>query len=175
MEINVVDILILIPLLIFAFHGYKKGLIIGIATLVALVLGIYSAIYFSDFTAGMLTQSFDIDEGYISIVAFVVTFIVVILLVLLLGKILEKLVNILMLGFLNKLAGALFGILKGALLVSVIIFIVNYFDPQSKFVKKEAIEKSILYKQVEPIAPWLYDKLNLEKLKKSIPEPSELI
>ncbi len=175
MEINLLDIIILIPLLLFAYNGFKKGLIIEIATLVALILGIYSAIYFSDYTAGLLTQSFKIDQEYLSIISFIVTFIGVLVLVLLLGKILEKMVNILMLGVLNKLAGALFGILKGALLVSILIFLINYFDSGQRIIKKSAIEKSLLYKRVEPIAPWIYQKFNLEKIKESIPEPSKII
>jgi membrane protein required for colicin V production len=46
MELNLLDIIILIPLLLFAYNGYKKGLIIEIATLIALVLGIYASIHF---------------------------------------------------------------------------------------------------------------------------------
>ena len=175
MEINLLDILILIPLLLFAYHGYKKGLIIEVATLAALLLGIYSAIYFSDFTAGLITQSFKVDKEYLSVISFIVTFIGVLVLVLFLGKILEKLVNVLLLGFLNKIAGAIFGILKGALLVSVIIFLINYFDTNSTVIRKSAIEKSLLYKQVKPIAPWLYKKFDIEDVKKKIPDPWKLI
>jgi membrane protein required for colicin V production len=175
MEVNLLDIIILIPLLLFAFNGYKKGLIIEIATLIALVLGIYAAIHFSDYTAGLLTESFSIDKEYLSILSFIVTFIVVLVLVLMLGKVLEKLVNILMLGILNKLAGAVFGILKGALLMSVLIFLINYMDSNSTIIKKEAIKKSFLYNKVEPIAPWIYKKLDIEEVKKAVPDPKKLI
>jgi len=175
MELNVIDILILIPLLLFAFNGYKKGLIIEIATLSALMLGIYSAVYFSNYTAALLTDSFKINEEYLSVVSFVVTFIGVLVLVLLLGKILEKIINVLMLGFLNKLAGAFFGLFKGALLVSILIFLINYFDGSSTIIKKEAIEKSLLYDKVEPLAPWIYKKFNIESVKKSLPDPQKIV
>ena len=102
MSINLLDLILLIPLLLFAFQGYKKGIIIEVATLLALVLGIYAALFFSDYTANLLTGSFNISKEYLNIIAFIVTFIGVLILVLLLGKLLEKVVNLLLLGFINK-------------------------------------------------------------------------
>ena len=175
MNINSLDIILLVPLLLFAFNGYKKGIIIEIATLAALVLGIYAALFFSGYTANLLTGSFNISTEYLNIIAFIVTFIGVLIVVMFIGKLLEKIVNLLMLGIVNKLAGALFGILKGALLLSILIFLVNYFDTDASIIKKEARTQSVLYKNVEPVAPWIYEKFNLEKLKKNIPDPKDII
>ncbi len=115
MSINLLDIILLIPLLWFGYNGYKKGLIIEVASLAAFILGLYFAFYFSDFTAGYLKQYFEIQPKYMAAVSFIVTFIGVVFIVLALAKLLEKFINILMLSFLNKLGGAVFGILKGAL------------------------------------------------------------
>ena len=128
MTIILLDIIILVPLALFAWNGYRKGLIIEVASLAALVLGLYMAFFFSDFAAEMLNDLFNMDQKYVAVIAFLMTFIVVLFLVLTLGKALEKVVKILLLGFLNKLAGSVFGILKGALLLSILIFIVNYFN-----------------------------------------------
>ncbi len=175
MNINLLDLILLIPLLLFAFNGYKKGIIIEVTTLAALLLGIYAALFFSDFTANLLTGSFNISKEYLNIIAFIVTFIAVLVIVMIIGKLLEKIVNLLMLGIINKLAGALFGILKGALLLSILIFLINYFDTNASIIKKEARTQSILYKNIEPIAPWVYEKFNLEELKKSLPDPKDVI
>jgi len=112
MTINLLDILILIPLLLWAYQGYKKGFIISLASLAALILGLYFAFFFSDFTAGKLTEYFTISNEYLAIIAFIVTFVVVVIAVILVGNILQKFIDILLLGFLNKTAGAVFGILK---------------------------------------------------------------
>ncbi len=175
MNINLLDIVLLVPLLLFAFNGYKKGIIIEIATLAALVLGIYAALFFSGYTANLLTGSFNISTEYLNIIAFIVTFIGVLIVVMFIGKLLEKVINLLMLGIVNKLAGALFGILKGALLLSILIFLINYFDTDASIIKKEARTQSVLYKNVEPVAPWIYEKFNLEKLKENIPDPKDII
>lgn len=175
MSINLVDILILIPLMLFAWNGYKKGLIIEVASLAALVIGLYMAFYFSDFAANLLNANFDIDQKYVAVFAFILTFIAVIFLVITVGKILQKFIDILLLGFLNKLAGAAFGILKGALLLSILIFVINYFDFGSALIKTEQKEKSIFYEPIESIAPALYSWLDSNNFTFDIPDKEEIL
>jgi len=175
MEINLLDILIIIPLALFAWNGFKKGLIIEIASLIALILGLYMAFFFSDYAAEMLNNLFAMDQKYVAVFAFILTFIVVLFLVLTVGKVVQKFVDILLLGFLNKLAGAAFGILKGALLLSILIFVINYFDFGSSVIKPEAKEKSIFYKPVEGVAPTLYSWLDSNNFTFDIPNKEELL
>ncbi len=175
MTINLLDIIILVPLMLFAWNGYKKGLIIEIASLAALVLGLYMAFFFSDFAAQMLNDLFDMDQKYVAVFAFLLTFIAVLFLVLTVGKIVQKFVDILLLGFLNKLAGAVFGMLKGALLISILIFVINYFDFGSYLFKQEAREKSMFYEPVESIAPALYSWLDSNNFTFDVPDKEELI
>jgi len=61
------------------------------------------------------------------------------------------------------------------LLLSIVIFLINYFDTDASIIKKEARTQSVLYKNVEPVAPWIYEKFNLEKFKESIPDPKSII
>jgi len=162
-SLNYLDILLAVLLILFAWSGYKKGLIIEIATLAALVLGIYFAWFFSGFVAEKLTDYFTIKDKYLGIISFIVTFLGVILLVMLLGKLLEKIIDVLLLGFLNKLAGAIFGILKGALFISIFIFIVAYVSSGNHFFNKETRQTSILYSPIASIAPALYSWVSLER------------
>jgi len=175
MSINLLDIILLIPLLWFGYNGFKKGLIIEIASLAAFILGLYFAFYFSNFTAGYLKQFFNIEPKYMAAVSFIATFIGVVLIVLALAKLLEKFINILMLGFLNKLGGAVFGMLKGALFLSIIILAINYFDTGRTIIKPQAAKQSIFYEPVASLAPLLYSKLNLKNFKDQIPDKDELL
>lgn len=161
--------------MLFAWNGFKKGLIIEIASLAALVLGLYMAFFFSDFAAEMLNDLFDMDQKYVAVFAFLMTFIVVLFLVLTVGKVIQKFVDILLLGFLNKLAGAVFGILKGALLLSILIFVINYFNFGEYLFKEEARKKSIFYEPVESIAPALYSWLDSKNFTFEIPDKEELM
>ena len=175
MTVNLLDIIIIIPLLIFAWSGYKKGLIIEVASLAALVIGLYMAFFFSDFAAEMLNDLFDIDPKYVAVIAFLLTFIVVIFLVITAGKIVQKFVDILLLGFFNKLAGAVFGMLKGALILSIVVFVINYFNFGDFIFKEDMRQKSIFYEPVESIAPALYSWLDSKNFTFEIPEKEEVL
>lgn len=175
MPLNILDLIIIIPLLLWARQGYKKGFIISVASFAALVLGLYVAFFFSDVTAEKLQQHFTIDKEYLALIAFLVTFVVVVIVVVVIGNVLQKFIDVLMLGFLNKAAGLVFGILKGALYLSIIIFIINYFDTGKNLIKQEYRDGSVLYKPVESFAPMLYSQLNLEEVEIDLPGTDEII
>ena len=154
---NIIDIILIIPIIWFAYLGFKRGLIIELASLIALILGIYAALYFSFYAEDLLANIFNMGPKYRGIAAFILTFVVVIVVVHLIGKLLEKIINLVALGFLNKLAGGIFGVLKGAVLLSVILLILNQFN--NKLISQEKKEGSMFYGPVAGIAPLLWDKL----------------
>lgn len=175
MNFNILDIIFLVPLLLFAYNGFKKGIIVEITSLAALILGMYFAFYFSGFAADILKKWFSIDEGYLAAIAFMVTLLVVVIVVISVGKIVQKFVDILLLGFFDKLAGAVFGLLKGALVLSILIFIINYFNDSRTVFKKETCEKSLFYSPIESIAPKLYSWVQTTSFHFDIPNKEELM
>ena len=170
---NILDIIFIIPIVWFAYRGFSKGLIIGVTTLIALILGIYLSIRFSGVVAGFLMSNFEWDEKYIPIISFVITFIGVVFVIYLIGKILEKFIDMIALGFLNKLFGGLFGIVKAVVLLSVIIYIINSFDRQQKVFTEKLQQGSILYEPVESVVPQILPLLDIEEIKKKIPLDDE--
>ena len=58
-QIGAVDAVLGIWLAWAMFNGFRKGLIIKVASIVALVLGIYAGFHFSSFAAEWLNQQFD--------------------------------------------------------------------------------------------------------------------
>lgn len=154
---NVLDIFILVPVAWFAFHGFKRGLIIEIATLVALILGVYASIHFSQYAYNFLSNNFDIREKYLPAASFGLTFLVVVILVFAIGKILEQIVKFAALGFMNRMAGSLFGILKAVVFLSVIFLLLNNF--RNGLISAEMKENSLFYKPVESVAPFLWNSL----------------
>lgn len=161
---NWLDVVLIIPMLWFTYKGFRNGFVVELASLAALVLGIFVALHFSYYTAGLLREYFDISEKYNYILSFAITFFLVAILVFLAGKIIHKLVNIIALGFLNRLAGALFGLLKTVLVLSVIIYFLNGFDTGSSLIKPEIKEDSHLYNPIKSIVPLLIPKLRIGNL-----------
>lgn len=175
MTVNLIDIIFLIPLMLFAWSGYKKGFIIEVATLAALILGLYFAIYFSDIAAGYLNDTFSIDQKYIGAISFIATFVIVVFGVIAIGNVLQKFIDIILLGFLNKMAGGIFGFLKGALFISILIFAFSYVGLENSVFSNDARQKSLLYGPIKSVAPKLVSFLHLEKLNIDIPTKEELI
>jgi membrane protein required for colicin V production len=161
---NLLDILLIVPLLWFAYRGFKRGLIIELASLAALILGIFAALHFSWYAGSILDDYFEMDEKYLSLLSFAVTFIVVVLIVYTIGKLIEKVVDMVALGFVNKLFGALFGILKSALLLSVILLVLTSLDKNEKVLTQKAKDNSVLYKPVASIVLYIIPRLDLEEM-----------
>jgi membrane protein required for colicin V production len=159
---NWLDIVLAIPLLWFLYRGFRNGLIIELASLAALILGIYAALHFSFYVQGYLEENFEIADNYLYIISFAITFLIVAIIVYLAGKIIHKVISIVALGFLNRLAGGIFGLLKAALVLSVILYFINGLNPG--LIKSDVKDSSILYDPIESIVPMLIPRLDLDEI-----------
>ncbi len=156
---NYLDLIIGLPVVLFAIAAFRRGFIKELASLAALVLGVYLAVYFSDFVAGWLKQTFDIGHRWVFILAFLLIFIAVVLIVSFIGKMLNKLASLAALGIVNRLAGLVFGVLKGAVIMSVLILFLNMIDSKSQYLHKDLKEGSLLFGPVESFAPFILQNL----------------
>ena len=64
---NFIDVLIIVPLIYAGYKGFKHGLVIEVFTLLALFVGLYAGIHFSDFLSAFLKKSFGWDSEYLPI------------------------------------------------------------------------------------------------------------
>ena len=163
---SVLDIILAALLLFGLIRGLMKGLFVEVASLVALVAGVYGAIHFSDFAATLLQDKTNWDEKTINITAFAVTFVIIVLVIALAGKALTKLADFAALGILNKLLGGVFGALKIGLILSVILIVFDSMNRTIPFVSEDELEESLLYKPVKSLAPMLFPSI-LNKKKES--------
>jgi len=154
---SVLDIVFIIPIVWLAYMGFKKGLIIELSTLVALLLGVFVSLYFSDITAEFLRDTVGIKTKYLMLISLISTFVLVVIAVNLIGKLIERLVDIVALGFVNKSAGGLFGVLKAVIFLSFILFFIEKADKKKVIISEELAENSIFYPYIKPLAPTLID------------------
>lgn len=153
---NTFDIIIAALLLFGFIRGLFKGLFVEIASLVALIGGVYGATHFSFYVGDYLKQQVDWDEHYVSLSAFALTFIGIVIAVSLAGKLLTKIASFAALGILNKILGGIFGLLKIALIVSVVLSFFMKMNNTIPFVSKEQMKASILIEPIKNIAPILF-------------------
>jgi membrane protein required for colicin V production len=153
---NWIDATIIIILIISMVTGFINGLIKEVASLAALVLGIWGAIKFSTFTAEKLYDYFDMSGQYVGIISFVVTFGIIVVLIHFLGLVLNKIVDAAALTFVNRLLGIVFGLLKSVLILSVIFVVLNTVDERVSFLPKEKIGESMFYNKIADIVPAIF-------------------
>ncbi|RXQ89044.1 CvpA family protein [Ancylomarina salipaludis] len=154
---NILDIILGIPLIYAIYKGFTKGFIYEVATLLALILGVYGAIHFSDFTAEVIQDTFKYQSQYMKYISFIVTFIVIVIGIHLIGKIIDKVVEAVALGFVNRLFGVAFGLLKGIIILSIVVHLINYVNDRFSFISEEKKKESLLYEPLTYISDSLFD------------------
>lgn len=161
---SVLDIVLIAFIGLGLVRGLMKGFFVEIASLIALIAGVYGAIHFSNYAETLIDENSHWDEKTVNIVAFAVTFLIIVLAIALAGKALTKLADFAALGLVNKLLGALFGAVKMALILSVIL---NIFDSMNRAIPltdEQSISDSALYSPVKSLVPIIFP-LILEKKK----------
>jgi membrane protein required for colicin V production len=85
-----------------------------------------------------------------------ITFGIIVVVIHFIGVLLDKLLEAVALGFVNRLLGMIFGLIKSVLILSVIFVILNAINASRPFLPKERIEKSMLYNPISDIAPAIF-------------------
>ncbi|HKJ41453.1 MAG TPA: CvpA family protein [Sunxiuqinia sp.] len=174
---NYIDLILGVLLILGAIRGFMRGFVAEFAGLAALVLGVWGAIHFSYLTSGIIIDNFNYHPEHLGLISFLITFLVIVILVHLVAKAVENILSAVALGFLNKLAGVLFGVIKTALILSVLLMIFDRLDEDAEILPKDTKEESQMYEPIKNLVPsllpfldfWDIDKhqLNDEKNQKA--------
>ena len=156
---GILDIVLGLLLLYGLYKGFKNGLFVEIASIIALIAGLYGAIHFSYIAGDYLSQNMEWNERYMNITAFIITFAIIVLVVHLAAKFLTKIADFAMLGLLNKLAGAIFGALKVAVIIGALLVFFERANSSVNLVKSETLEESILYEPIKEIGALVFSKV----------------
>jgi len=160
-SMNYIDIVLGIILILAAIQGFRKGFIVELASLAALVLGIWGAIKFSDWTAGFISRTFNFHSEFLTTIAFLVTFIGIVILIHILGKVLDNTVKAIALGFLNRLAGIIFGALKVAVILSILLMLFDPIDENVHILPPSQKTTSKIYAPMKRLVPTIFPFIKL--------------
>ena len=156
-EVNIMDLVFGGLIAYGGFKGFRKGVIVELTSLLALVLGIYGAIHFSGYVAEQLTSYIDWDKRYVDLASFGLTSVGIIFGVSLLGKMLTSLAKLVMLNGVNRMLGLLFGGLKLAVFSGVILIFLMKANALFGFIPSEIIEQSLLCETLLGLGEWIFD------------------
>lgn len=155
----IVDLILLILFVPAIIGGIRKGFIQQLAGLIALILGIWAGYHFSYFLSGKLNIWLHSASSLVNILSFALIFIAVLIIVSLIGQFVSGVVKLAFLGWLDKILGIIFSIIKTAFILSIVIYILNSLDSLWSFLPKEDLAKSGFYSIIEQIAPKIFPYL----------------
>lgn len=158
-SMNFIDIVFAILLGLALYKGIKNGLFVELASLIALIAGIFIALKFSGFAKSILENTVSWNPKYIEIIAFALTFIAVVAGIHLSAKLLTKIADFAFLGWVNKLAGACFSMLKTILALSIVILLFEKINVNNMVTSQETLDESIFYNPVKKVSEFVYPKI----------------
>ena len=156
---NTLDIILLAFLVLGLVRGFWRGFFVELASLIALIAGVYGAFHFSSFVSEFLKEKVDWNENTINIVAFIVTLLIIVIAIALAGKILTKMADFAALGLFNKLLGGLFGAVKIAVILSAALIVFDKMDRPIPFINETDKVDSRFYEPIKSIIPFLFPSI----------------
>lgn len=153
---NFLDIILATILLYGLVKGLWKGFFVEFASLISLLLGIYLAIRFSGFTATFIRENFSAESEYLEITAFAITFLMVVISIVLLAKVFTKIADFASLGWINRLLGGVFGLIKTIFILSVFLHFFQKINAKNTFFSEEKLNESLLYHPVVKTSEFVF-------------------
>ncbi|HMT72990.1 MAG TPA: CvpA family protein [Chitinophagaceae bacterium] len=144
-----IDIVFAALLVLAAIKGYQRGLILGVFSFVAIIVGLAAALKLSTVVAGYIGSAVNISDEWLPLVSFAAVFVVVVIIIRLGAKALEETAETVMLGWANKVGGVLFYAAIYLIIFSILLFYMQHM----KLLQPATIAQSATYSFVQPFGP----------------------
>ncbi len=156
---NIFDIVVFICLGWGIVEGLRKGFISQVVSIVALVLGVWLSVVFAGQLSVWMKDFFTASPAVLKTFSFIVIFIVVTLGLTLLGKMLEKVIRLVMLGWLNRLLGVVFSLLKWMVIICLCVAVFDSLNTTFSLVGADKLDASLCYRPVQRICSAIFPYL----------------
>ena len=160
---NILDIILLICFIPAAIQGFQKGFISQVIAIISIIAGVWLSVQFASEVTVWLAQYIQGSEQVLKVVSFALIFIAVIAGLALLGRLVEGTVKLIMLGWLNRLLGVVFSLVKASLIVGLIIMAFCSLNNTFQLVSEDVLNQSVLFPPLKNMAytvfPYLKDLL----------------
>ena len=164
---NILDIILLICFVPAIIQGIRKGFIAQVISIVSIIFGVWASARFANIVSAWIGQYITASEQVLKVVAFALILIIVFLVLAAIGKLIEATFKLVMLGWLNRLLGVVFALLKTGLIVGLAIMAFDSINNTFKFVQDSIMESSLLYPPLKSLAyeifPYIQEMLTLTK------------
>jgi membrane protein required for colicin V production len=147
---NPFDIIIIVILGYSLVRGIFRGLVKEVSSIIGVLGGFYAAFTYytilTKFLSGLIKET-----AYLNILSFLIIFCSVLIIVGILGVFIKYLLNIAFLGWVDRIGGVGFGLVKGILIASILFITLTAFLPKgSAFLKNSMLA---------PHVSWVSEKM----------------
>ena len=154
-NMSIIDIILLICFIPALIGGIRKGLINQVVSIISFVLGVWMSFEFATLAGEWLSEYIEASREVLNIVAFALIIIVVSIVLSLAGKLLEGIFKLVHIGWMNRVLGGLFSLLKSALIIGLILMAFDSFNSNFHKVPEEVLAESILYEPIKNLAEFV--------------------
>lgn len=170
---TVLDCIILCLLITGMVMGFIKGLTKQAFAVLGIILGIILGTLFYKPFADFLRETMNMPDRPASIMAFFIILLVVPLICGVLGNLLSKLIHVASLGFIDRILGAAFGLLKYLLIMGLVIMLLDMTGLSEKYINRSERRQSKMYVYVRNVTSfclqWTWDKIQ-DSAEELVPE-----
>lgn len=149
---NVLDIILLICFIPAVIQGIRNGFIAQVISIAALILGVWASARFTPEVSTWLAQYITVSEQVMKVISFTAILLMSFLVLALIGKFLEATFKLVMLGWLNRLLGAVFSLVKAGLVIGLVIMAFCSLNNTFNFVSEEVLNESVLFPPLKNLA-----------------------
>ncbi|MGD9175786.1 MAG: CvpA family protein, partial [Desulfobacterales bacterium] len=121
---NPFDIFIIIVISYSIIRGLFRGLVKEVSSIIGVLGGFYAAHSYYPMIAKLLAGIVK-DQSYLNIMSFLIIFCGILIVISILGVVIKYLLNVAFLGWIDRICGVGFGLIKGVLIVTVIFIILT--------------------------------------------------
>ncbi len=144
------DIFIIIILGYSIVRGLFRGLVKEASSVIGVLGGFYGAYSYYPMAAKLLSGLI-VNLSYLNILSFLIIFCGILIIISMLGVVVKYLLNVAFLGWMDRICGVGFGLIKGVLIITVLFIILTAFLPKGA----PLIKKSVL----APHVIWISEKM----------------
>lgn len=146
---NSLDIVLTICLIPAIVSGIRKGFIVQVTSIIAVVLGVWLSYEFSGMLSEKISLWFHAGANISRFISFAAILVISIVLLSMLGRLIDGLVKIILLGWLNRILGVIFAILKYILIAGLLVYFFDKINGNGKIVPEAYLGDSVLYGIIE--------------------------
>ena len=156
---NTLDVILLICFLPAIIQGFRKGFISQVIAIVAIIAGAHLSLRFSPEAAQWMGQYIHASQQILKVTSFALIFIASAIVLNMAGRLTEGMMKLVMLGWLNKLLGVAFSLIKAGLIVGLAIMVFCSLNNTFNFVSEDILKESVLFTPMKDLAYTVFPHL----------------